>query len=54
MSDWRSSSCWHAQRFMAQHLHREHNWGIRRIGKRLGLPDRLVREALWTDEKNSE
>lgn len=42
---YRASSCWPAQRFMARHLRREHGWGIRRIGRELGLPDRAVKEA---------
>lgn len=30
---------------MASHLRHEHGWGIRRIGKRLGLSDREVKLA---------
>lgn len=35
-----------AERMMALHLRIEHGWGIRRIGKRLGLTDTEVKRLL--------
>lgn len=40
---------WGAKRdaveMMANHLRHDHGWGIRRIGKRLGMTDREVKIA---------
>lgn len=38
-----------ARRLLARHLRLEHGWGIRRIGKELGLTDKAVRRALGED-----
>lgn len=41
----RGAARWYAQSLMARHLRFEHRWGIRRIGKELGMTDSEVKRA---------
>jgi hypothetical protein len=40
-----SDAEWAAKREMAKHLMHEHGWGVRAIGRRLGLSDAEVKRA---------